>query len=67
MSLTRLKIAFVILVLAVFAAACDEPGPRLTDTQTVALGGADRAEVVLNMGAGELELRGADQQPLLEA
>ncbi len=67
MSLTRLKIAVVILTLAVFVAACGDPGPRLTDTQTVALGGADRAEVVLNMGAGELELRGADQEPFLEA
>ena len=67
MSLTRLKITLAILALAVFAAACSEPGPLLTDTQTVALGGADRAEVVLNMGAGEMQLRGADQQPLLEA
>jgi N-terminal domain of toast_rack, DUF2154 len=67
MSLTRLKIAVVILTLAVFGAACDAPGPRLTDAQTVALGGADRAEVVLNMGAGEMVLRGADQVPLLEA
>jgi hypothetical protein len=67
MSLTRIKIALLILALAAFGAACDEPGPRLTDSRTVALEGADRAEIVINMGAGELELRGADQGPLLEA
>lgn len=67
MSLTRIKMAILILALAAFGAACEEPGPRMTDTQTVALEGADRAEVLIHMGAGELELRGADQEPLLEA
>jgi len=67
MSLTRIKIALTILALAAFGAGCDEPGTRMSDTRTVALEGADRAEIVVHMGAGEIELRGADQEPLLEA
>lgn len=67
MSLTRMKIAVAILALAAFGAGCDEPGARLTDSRAVALEGADRAEVVIHMGAGELALRGADQEPLLLA
>jgi len=67
MSLTRIKIAFFILALAVLGAACDEPRARLMDTSMVALQGATRVEVGIKMGAGELELRAVDQEPLLEA
>jgi hypothetical protein len=67
MSLSRIKIAFIVLALAAFGAACDEAGPRMTDQRTVALEGAERAEVIVNMGAGELEVRGADQGPFLDA
>jgi hypothetical protein len=67
MSLTRIKITFMILALAAFGAACDEPHARLMDTSMVALQGATRVEVGLKMGAGELELRAVDQEPLLEA
>jgi len=67
MSLTRNKMAFTILALAAFGAACDEPRARMTDTSTVALEGATRVEVGLRMGAGELDLRAVDQEPLLEA
>jgi len=67
MSLTRNKIAFTILALAAFGAACDEPRTRMTDTSTVALEGATSVEVGLKMWAGELELLGVDQDPLLEA
>lgn len=68
MSLTRFKIAFLITAVAVLGAACDEGShSRMTDTQTVALGGASRVEALINMGAGELELRAVDQDPLLEA
>ena len=57
------------LVLAVLAVtmACDEPGRDSSETKTVALEGARRAEVKLKMGAGELRVRGADQEALLEA
>ena len=67
MSLTRNKIALAILALAAFGAACDEPHARMTDTSTVALEGATRVEVGLKMGAGELDLRAVDQEPLPEA
>jgi hypothetical protein len=67
MSLTRIKIAIAIPLLIGFAAACDEPRNMMTETSTVALEGAARAEVGLHMGAGELRLRGAAQAPLLEA
>jgi len=67
MSLTRIKIAFTFLALAGLAAACDEPRHLMNETRTVALEGADRAEVGLKMGAGELRVRAADQEPLLEA
>ena len=66
MSLTRIKIAVAILALIGLAAACDEPRDLMTETRTVALEGADRAEVSLQMGAGELKVRAADQGPLLE-
>ena len=67
MSLTRIKIAFTILALAAFGAGCDEPRARMTDTSTVGLQGATRVEVGVKMGAGELEFRAVDQEPLLEA
>jgi hypothetical protein len=67
MSLTRIKIAIAILLVAGFFAACDEPRNMMTETSTVALEGAARAEVGLHMGAGELRLRSAEQAPLLEA
>jgi hypothetical protein len=67
MSLTRNKIAFIVLALAAFIAACDEPREAMTETRTVALEGAERAEVGLHMSAGELRVSGADQEALLEA
>jgi len=67
MSMKRLTIAATALLLLGFAAACDETGNEIRDTQTVALGGATRAEVRLQMGAGELRLNSADQPSLLEA
>jgi len=68
MSLKRLKIGFLLAAVAVLGAACDEGSRfRMTDTQTVALDGASRVEALINMGAGELELRAVDQGPLLEA
>lgn len=67
MSLTRIKIAFATLALIGLGAACDEPRDIITETRTVALEGADRAEVALKMGAGELQVRAADQDALLEA
>jgi hypothetical protein len=67
MSLTSKKIGIAIPLLIGFLAACDEPRNFTTETRTVALDGADRAEVALHMGAGELHLRGADQPALLEA
>ncbi len=67
MSMTRIKTAGAILLLLGLAAACDEPRNRMTDTKTVALEGATRAEVGLHMGAGELRLRAAEQAALLEA
>ncbi len=67
MSMTRIKTAGSILLLLGLAAACEEPRNRMTDTKTVALEGAARAEVGLHMGAGELRLRAADQAALLEA
>jgi hypothetical protein len=67
MKSSRMKIALVILALAALAAACDEPREVRTETQTVALEGATRVEVALNMNAGELNVRGTDQEALLEA
>jgi len=70
MSLTRAKIGIAVLCLIGSLAACDDVGDtrnRMTETSLVALQGASRAEVRLNMGAGELKLRGADQEALLEA
>jgi hypothetical protein len=71
MSPKSAKIGIVILFLIGFVfAACDEPGSTrnmMTDTRTVALDGAARAEVGLHMGAGELRLRAAEQAALLEA
>jgi hypothetical protein len=67
MSLTRIKIAFAILALAMLGAACDEPRHLMSDTSTVGLEGATRAEVGIQIGAGHLSIRGADQEPLLEA
>lgn len=69
MSLTSNKIGIPILILAAIGlvSACDEPRDVRTETQTVALEGATRAEVGLHMNAGELRVRGADQEALLEA
>ncbi len=67
MSMKRLMIAGAALVLLGFAAACDETGNEMRETQTVALNGATRAEVRLQMGAGELQVNSADQPSLLEA
>ncbi len=66
MSLNRIKLVVAILALVGLAAACDEPRTLMTESRTVALEGADRAEVSLQMGAGELKVRAADQEPLLE-
>jgi len=69
MSLTRAKIGLAILFLTGVLAACDEPRDSrysMSETSSVALEGATQAEVRLNMGAGELRLRGADQAALLE-
>jgi hypothetical protein len=59
-------LALPLLIAGLFA-ACDEPRESMTETRTVTLDGATRAEVGLRMGAGELRLQGADQTPLLEA
>jgi len=67
MNSSRMRIGFVILALAALVAACDEPRDVRTEKQTVALEGATLAEVGLHMNAGELRVRGADQDALLEA
>jgi N-terminal domain of toast_rack, DUF2154 len=67
MRYSRVKLGMMVLALAALAAACDEPVDYRTETQTVALEGATRAEVGLNMNAGELKVRAADQDALLEA
>ncbi|MGB8957864.1 MAG: toast rack family protein [Candidatus Aminicenantales bacterium] len=67
MSLTRMKIVGASLLLLGLAAACDEPRNMMTETKTVDLEGAARAEVGLHMGAGEMHLRAAQQAALLEA
>jgi hypothetical protein len=67
MNATRLRIAFIVLVLAAAFAACDEGRPLQTESRTVAAGGAKKVEADLRMGAGELRLTGADQPALLEA
>lgn len=67
MSSSRMRIVLIILALTALVAACDEPRDVRTETQTVALEGATRAEVGLHMNAGELRVHGADQEALLEA
>ena len=68
MSSMRTNVAILIpLVLIGFFAACEEPRNRMTETQTVALDGAARADIGLKMGAGELHVRSAAQEALLEA
>jgi hypothetical protein len=67
MSVPRFALAMAILTVAWLAAACDEPGNIQTDTQTVAAGGAQRVEVDLEMGAGQLRLASATQDALLDA
>jgi len=64
--MTALAVTALIVVIG-FSPACEEPGEVMTDTRTVALEGAVRALVGIDMGAGELKLRAADQEPLLEA
>lgn len=63
------KIAPVLLAMAAAGlfAVCEESGPARTETRTVDLEGAKRAEVELRMGAGELSVSGADQAALMEA
>jgi hypothetical protein len=61
-----MKIAILVLALAALAAACDEPRNVQTERRAVALDGATRAEVGLHMSAGELRVRGADQEALLD-
>jgi len=60
-------IALAILLLIGLAAACDEPRNMMSETKTVSLEGAARAEVRVQMGAGEMRLNSADQAALLEA
>ncbi len=67
MTFPRWQIAALIVAVLALVAACDEPMRVTTETRTVALEGAERAEVRLRMGAGELRVRGADQEALLEA
>lgn len=67
MSLTRFKIGIAMLAIAALVTGCDGPQNMMTETRTVALDGATRAEVRMSMGAGELKLRAADQTALLEA
>ncbi len=67
MNSSRMRIGLIILAVAALVAACDEPRDVMKDTQMVALQGATRAEVGLHMNAGELRVRGADQEALLEA
>ncbi len=64
---SRIGMGLVVLALASLVAGCDEPRDVRTETRTVALEGATRAEVGLHMNAGELKVRGADQAALLEA
>ncbi|MFO7734370.1 MAG: toast rack family protein [Candidatus Aminicenantes bacterium] len=61
------KMAALVLAVLAVTVVCDEPGRDSSETKTVALEGAQRAEVSLRMGAGELRVRGADQEALLEA
>jgi hypothetical protein len=70
MSLNRTKIILSTALLIGFVSACDEPRSGrylMSETRTVALDGATRAEVKVDMGTGELRLHGAAQSPLLEA
>jgi hypothetical protein len=67
MILSRIRIAFGILLVAGLFVSCDEPISLQTDNQTVAAAGAKKAEIGLQMGAGELRLAGASQDALLEA
>ena len=68
MSLKTFQIAAAILLLLGLGTACDEhPGNVTTETRSVAAEGAARAEVRIEMGAGELRLSSADQANLLEA
>ena len=64
---SRVKLGLLVLALAALAAACDEPIDYRTVTQTVALEGATRVEVALDMNAGELRVQAVDQEALLEA
>jgi hypothetical protein len=70
MSLKNMRIVIAVLILPGLFAACDDfrdDRNMMTETQTVALAGAARAEVGVHMGAGEMKLRGAAQEALLEA
>jgi hypothetical protein len=67
MTFPRWQIAASVVAVLALVAACDEPRRVTTETKTVALEGAERAEVRLRMGAGEIRVRGADQEALLEA
>jgi hypothetical protein len=63
---TMIGLTAAVLLAALFT-GCEEPRETATETRTVTLDGAARAEVSVRMGAGELRLRGADQAALLEA
>ena len=67
MTSMRIKLGLAVLALATMVVACDEERMDFeTETKTVALEGAARAEIGLHMGAGQLKVRGADQEALLE-
>ncbi len=67
MSPNRNKIWIALPFLAALFTACEEPRDLRTETRTVELGGATRVEARIDMGAGELNLRGAEQPALLDA
>ncbi|MGA2532913.1 MAG: toast rack family protein [Candidatus Aminicenantales bacterium] len=67
MNMPRFALVMAILTVAWLAAACDEPENLQTDTQTVTAGAAERVNVELEMGAGELRLASATQDALLDA
>ncbi|MBN2266154.1 MAG: hypothetical protein JW775_10115 [Candidatus Aminicenantes bacterium] len=70
MSLNRVRILFAVALSIGLLSACDEPRSGrylMSESRTVELDGAARAEVKVNMGAGELRLHGAAQTALLEA
>lgn len=67
MCLKRIQITAAVLLLLGLGAACDDRGAVTTETRSVAPEGAVKAEVRIEMGAGELRLNSAEQANLLEA